>query len=554
MIRTRKRELFSTIFILIILLSFIFLSLFEPSQCYAKVTWEYDGVLNNFSESGYIFDLNKINNTLLDENVSIIYPVNTEPYLYIDKLDRNNSAARQNEMYVNEIVLANKGGVSFYDVVLVDVVPKGFSFIKGSPTIDGVTIPDPILINGQYLFKIGDFPSYTKKIISYRIKTINNTIDGNYYNLTYAKGKYINQKTQQIMSYESKIDVSDVWIASDKYYSSKAGSEVLGTHFVKKTVFTQIVLVIAGISFVLILSSMRKNKYFKNIFAISFLFILLYVFPDSVKAVSDTVYLMDLPQYTNTNNFKLSYVAVSDSKVTAKYYVRKDTDLIWHNFAWTTGYSGSVDISEPSVIYSGDGKYIFKVEINGSKVSDESETIIDRSIPYPVTMFVREITNTGTYLLHWKNPNISDIEKILIYRSTQKRFNADNSSVVGEVEGEKEAEVLWEDVTSDNTLKYYYCLRVIDKAGNASGLVCNVDATTVAGEAASISNTLIDSVPQDKDMASKDTIENNKQEMEEVRSSQTLITYTILVICVILYGLYEYKKSMDISNKSPKDR
>jgi len=77
-------------------------------------------------------------------------------------------------------------------------------------------------------------------------------------------------------------------------------------------------------------------------------------------AFADTISIQDLPEYTNTDTFRVSYSALSDSAITVKFYILRDGKSEWKEFGGTqTGASGWVQVSG-SDIYDGDGKYYIK--------------------------------------------------------------------------------------------------------------------------------------------------------------------------------------------------
>ncbi len=202
----------------------------------------------------------------------------------------------------------------------------------------------------------------------------------------------------------------------------------------------------------------------------------------SVKAITDTVAISDLPEYFNTDTFKLSYSALSNNPVTAQFYVRKDTNPSWTAFGGAqTGASGQVQVTGTQ-INDGDGLYRFKVQISGAV--DETTTTIDRSGPASVQNYWKEQVAGGFYRLHWKNPSDDDLSRVFIYRSTELQFTADGLTKVGELGGGPDNEMTWDNVGLDSSKTYYYALRAVDKAGNASGIVSDPETQVTVLEAA----------------------------------------------------------------------
>lgn len=223
---------------------------------------------------------------------------------------------------------------------------------------------------------------------------------------------------------------------------------------------------------------MRKIK-----FASSFLTSLLFgltLFVRPVLAIAPQVSISEPGEYVNYNIFNLSYSALSDDPgaITAQFYFRKESGSFTAFGPILTGASGQVSVGSDQV--NDQTKYFFKVEINGGAGADETSTIYDSGGPGSVQNYWKEKVAPGFYKLHWKNPSDSDSHRVFIYRSDQTSFTADASHKVGEVGGTPNAEMTWENTTPDASSEYYYALRVVDKAGNSSGLVTDAPGTVTA--------------------------------------------------------------------------
>jgi len=141
--------------------------------------------------------------------------------------------------------------------------------------------------------------------------------------------------------------------------------------------------------------------------------------------------------------------------------------------------SGQVEVKSDD-FYAGDAKYFFKVIINGNEaVSDQTSTILDRQSPDAVRDYRKE-RGDGYYRLLWRNPGNEDFDRVIIYRSKNTNFTADSSTEVGTIRGSRDSEMTSEySATPDE--EYYFALRVIDKAGNASGIVADPETQVTAG-------------------------------------------------------------------------
>lgn len=224
---------------------------------------------------------------------------------------------------------------------------------------------------------------------------------------------------------------------------------------------------------------MRKIKLALSSLTISLLFGLS-LFARPVLAITPQVSISEPGEYVNYNNFNLSYSALSDDPgaITAQFYFRKDSGSYAAFGPVINGASGQVSVGSDQV--NDQTKYFFKVEINGGTASDETNVIYDSGGPGPASNYWKEKVAPGFYRLHWKNPSDADSHRVFIYRSDQTSFTADASHKVGEVGGTPNAEMTWENTTPDSGKEYYYALRVVDKAGNSSGLVTDAPGTVTA--------------------------------------------------------------------------
>jgi hypothetical protein len=196
-----------------------------------------------------------------------------------------------------------------------------------------------------------------------------------------------------------------------------------------------------------------------------------------VHAAADFVSVADLPAYTNTNSFDLSYTAYSEGSVSVKFYFRKDGNSYQQFGPLSTTPSGTVAVSGSQM--SDQGKYFFKVELNGG-TTDETSVTYDTSGPSPVSDYSKETLSPTHVKLNWRNPNDSDFWKVIIYRSTNSQFIADDNTKVADIVGPRDGVMSWEDAGQEAGNTYYYAIRAVDVAGNGSSLVSDMD-TLVLG-------------------------------------------------------------------------
>ena len=184
----------------------------------------------------------------------------------------------------------------------------------------------------------------------------------------------------------------------------------------------------------------------------------------SVDAFSDVVTISELPEYTTTDTFNLSYSALSEGTVSAQFYVMKEGGSYSAFGPAVSGASGQLQVTSGQV--NDQVKYYFKVVINGGTASDETSVFFDISGPSPVQNYWKERIAPETYRLHWKNPGDSDFSRTFIYRSESSDFDANNSTKIGELGGAPDDEMTYDVIGLDSTKDYFFALRAVDTAGN----------------------------------------------------------------------------------------
>jgi hypothetical protein len=225
------------------------------------------------------------------------------------------------------------------------------------------------------------------------------------------------------------------------------------------------------------------KKLFKTVFA----FILsLVLFSSGVLAVDSQdplVSIVRLPEYLNKREFEISYTALdaggSGLDTVAVSYKKEGEG--WKSLGTFSDSSKKVKVTGSHV--NTDAKYYFKAEAcdhEGNCSSDETYTNIDTSAPPKPESFSKSKAGSQSYKIKWHNPDSDDLNKVYIYRSDSQEFTADDASKVAEVGVSKNTDSEWTDaVVPDSSKTYYYVIRNVDKAGNASDIVGDIKFTTV---------------------------------------------------------------------------
>lgn len=223
--------------------------------------------------------------------------------------------------------------------------------------------------------------------------------------------------------------------------------------------------------------------------------LMLAISTSAVKAVVDTVTISHLPEYTRSDNFYLSYSALSDS-TNVQFCYKKDGGTYSAFGPVFTNASGQQQVTGSQI--SEQAKYFFKVVLNGSGCTggtqDETSITYDISGPSPVQNYWKEMVAPGHYKLHWKNPGDDDFSRVFIYRSESTDFDANGSTKVAEVGGSKDADATWDNPGLDGSKTYYYALIAVDKAGNASSVVADPEVGAVVDTGTTTSGTTEETV------------------------------------------------------------
>lgn len=427
------------------------------------------------------------------------------------------------------LVIKNTGNQRLTGVTIKDAPSGGFSYVNGSGLLEGNPIT-PTVLSGYLEWYIGTLEASgdegDTKTLTYKMKSDSSLPSGVYPNIAIATGVYIpyeHEGNEEVVGIFEPVEVlavsedtesgervesnagtpvnSQVELKQVLAYSTGVGvvGQVLGAATEAGQVLPAagsdtrfFVFAIAALIFGLFLKfgsfALNKNwidyrrlkKGLKNIFA-SILFLLVFsLFAPFAKAFSDYVSITKLSSYINKEDFKISYSALSENPISAQFYVRKDGDSSWRTLGSAlTGASGYVQVSGGD-IYNGDGKYFFKVVINGGTAEDETSTIVDRQAPDAVRDYRKEKLGDGHYKLYWRNPDNEDFDKVIIYRSDSTNFTADSSTEVATIWGSKDTEMTSENAAAPGK-EYYFAIRAIDKAGNASSVVSDPETQVSAG-------------------------------------------------------------------------
>jgi len=229
----------------------------------------------------------------------------------------------------------------------------------------------------------------------------------------------------------------------------------------------------------------------KKIIKIIFAFCLFsFAFTGKVLAGDLSIILNEPPSMENTTDFQLFYTAIETDQLPVKVnlYIQKDGDS-WRQTIDKdkTDYAGKFQLRGEDFYY-GEGKYNFYAHVDSSSGLD-SNTVsltLDTTAPGKVSDYHKERISDTNYRLYFKCPTDTDFEKVYIYRSKDTSFTADAGTRVSEI-GCAPGESKTTDIGGDVNVDYYFALRALDHAGNASEVVTDAPGTVIAGQVAGAS-------------------------------------------------------------------
>jgi hypothetical protein len=231
-----------------------------------------------------------------------------------------------------------------------------------------------------------------------------------------------------------------------------------------------------------------KNMFKKILLSLIAIASSLVVMSGTANAFGSYINITNLPEYTRTNDFEISYSALTEGSINVHFCYKKEGESFQKFGPDIDTHNGKVQVTS-SQMDEEFKKYYFKAFLNGSDCSggmnEETSVIFDKSGPSPVSDYRKEKVNDSYYRLHWRTPPESDFSRVFVYRSEDTHFTADNSKKVGEHGGAPDTEVSWDNFGMDPNKTYYFAVRAVDKAGNPSDIVADPETIVViTGEAA----------------------------------------------------------------------
>lgn len=218
------------------------------------------------------------------------------------------------------------------------------------------------------------------------------------------------------------------------------------------------------------------------------LLILSFALAGSVFSGELNIILNTPPSMANTTDFQLFYTAIEtdQSPIIVNLFLKKEGSSDWKQAIDEdkTDYSGKFQMRGED--FYGEGKYQFYAQaVSGAttKNSDSVEITLDTTAPGKVEDYRKERISSTNYRLYFKCPTDTDLEKVYIYKSKETSFTADPGTRVAEV-GCAPGESKTHEIGGDQDVDYYFALRALDHAGNASEVVTDAPGTVETGQVA----------------------------------------------------------------------
>jgi len=404
-----------------------------------------------------------------------------------DKIDKT---ASPGNLLNFTLTLTNSSDSTAYGVVVRDTLPDGFSYNTGTAQVDGID-SEPTISGQQLIWNLGDIEAAGERVITYQATIGSGLPNGSYPNVSVASGTNRASDPDNETSYSNfafvytAVGVGVSYTTSIGGFGTVAGAsigpggEVLGAATGSPTILLIIALLMVILGLMLRFYG-KTRKFFLRLLKLLPIFIIaLFAFANLTFAQTLMIKSVDMPDYINYDPFEISYTAVdaSGDSITVTGYLKKEGNS-YQEIGTSTNLSDTFTID--GGILSGDGLYkIYFKAVSSSETdnSDEESFTIDRQAPGPVSDYKKERKDTFVYKICWKNPDEDDFDRVVVYRSDEQEFQADGSTQVAEVGGTKNEEKCYEDGIPESK-DYYYVLRVVDHAGNISGVIGDIPASS----------------------------------------------------------------------------
>lgn len=382
------------------------------------------------------------------------------------------------------------------EVVVTDLTPAGFTYINGtwSATKNGspISVPEPTYgTSGKWY--IGDMEEGDEVVLTYTAKIANTQDAGLYKDLAWVEGESLADERVLGASDDGFFAGTDVRVVND---IEEGEAEVLGVTLPDTgadMLLTLTAIISALIGMITILFAFGRKKMLKGALALAVVFAGVFSLsnPMNTYAATDLAVRVEQPKTPyNKQEMKLGFVAldVEGREVTATCMVNKpgapdDFTTFGSPIVLPLG-GGNGDCNLDATVLSAQGVYEFKVVASVTGDSAESTVVsmeLDTTGPDTVKNY-EKTKGVCTYTLSFTVANDAQSSKVQIFRSTERTFVADSSSIVTTINVTPNEEVEYTDTVPNCDLTYYYAVRAVDSADNSSDFVADTVVTVIPGE------------------------------------------------------------------------
>lgn len=435
------------------------------------------------------------------------------------------------------------------DVLVLDLPPAGFTYVKGSWTaqssdttrgVDGNLKQGGITTEPTYAspgtWKLGNMKAGEKVTLTYKARIDGSTEAGTYSDLAWSEGEggtvlgvgtsssfvqdeFVGTEVPVVRDTQTTASIN---IARTDTRTETVTGDVLGASTLPKTGASQQWIWIAGLLMVIGTGSLfsgyrllqvhpdrrgrvqRVNRRVSGLgihrmFYVFILFALVTFFAQTASAAAITTIRISIPNdKINTNNFKIAYAAMDSEgrALTIRCYKKGPSDGGFVMFGSAQaikpgGNSGFCNV-DSSVVGESGKDYQFQASVQpagGAEIfSQVVGTTFNNQTPGTPVNYSKELAGC-TYKIRFRTANDNGkTKKVEIYRSENTSFNVDGGTRVGEVSANSNEDKQFEN-TPDCGKKYYYVVRAFDEFGNGSGVTGDSEVTVTTSTTTSTTTT-----------------------------------------------------------------
>jgi len=415
------------------------------------------------------------------------------PYLKVEKKNNTNGEAKMPGDDVSYTITISAPSDEYEDtlyvvndVKILDLLPIGFQYIKGSWSAESslksnLTLNEPEYSGEDYAeWSIGNIKEGEIITLKYTASISEDQEPGTYPDITWSKGvSLLNTEvianvslgdktpfvgTEVTVNAPEEIEEGEVLGASTTIYLPDTGAKT----YIVLVALTSIVL---GLFMVLPKHRKSEKKFSKMIHTSIFVTIFLIISSMSASAGYIDVKIEKPKSPTNATQFNIAFVAMTsdNSPITVKCFKDGDSDPFQEINAKVGNCLAKVD---ESGIYK---YYVVASTVSGmEKRSDSVEVTVNLDKPQSIVNY----SKTGN-TLNFTTANDGLTTKVQIFRSEDVSFTANAGTLVHTMNVVPNAEYTWTDSSAESGKVYYYALRAVDDLGNVSPIVSDEKVVTV---------------------------------------------------------------------------